>query len=156
MRTHQAHGIRCALLRSSPSFNARQVRAARRCSAAPSQPYEITARITCVDRAIIRQHFAEYRGGETDTPPRSSVRPWLVDARLPSGLHAKPLPHELELKLSALAAGFRRVRVGDDVLLIDAQTRRIVDVMRNVGCEDDARCERQWRAGKMARRGALS
>jgi hypothetical protein len=46
-------------------------------------------------------------------------------------LRPAQLPWDLEYRLSPLGAGYQRVMVGRDVLLIEVAMRRIVDVMHN-------------------------
>ena len=85
--------------------------------------YDIRARITQIDRAIISSYYengvptaraAVYSG------MRSLEKPW------------QPLPADLEAKLSILPARYVRALAVDDVLLIDTATGRIIDVMRQV------------------------
>ncbi len=97
--------------------------------------YGSGARITCVDRAIICRYFHECRrqsitgGGKRPQPSLRGQR--FLGGRLPFKLRTELLPSGLESKLSTLNAGYQRVFVDGDVLLIEAPTRRIVDVMQN-------------------------
>jgi hypothetical protein len=99
--------------------------------------YDIRARFTHIDRAIIRGYFQYYCrpsviGSITTRMPAMDTPWWQTpDGQLPRALHAKPLPAALERMLSALSAGYQRVLVDDDVVLIDPATREIVDVMRH-------------------------
>jgi hypothetical protein len=95
--------------------------------------YAVAVRITCLDRAIIRQHFAEHRSARAEGQVREPGSVHRHEAALSSRLRTKLLPCALELKLSALAAGYQRVLVDGDVLLIETATRRFVDAMRNTG-----------------------
>lgn len=52
---------------------------------------------------------------------------------LPPGLRAQRLPYDLDRHLSRLPDGYARIRVASDVLLIDARTRVIFDVITDVG-----------------------
>jgi hypothetical protein len=52
---------------------------------------------------------------------------------LPAGLQAQRLPYDLDRHLSRLPDGYARIRVASDVLLIDARTRVIFDVITDVG-----------------------
>lgn len=46
---------------------------------------------------------------------------------------AQPLPRELELRLAPLSSSNQvRVTIGADILILDKQTRKVVDVMRDV------------------------
>lgn len=92
-------------------------------------------RITRVDRALISRHF------QVRSSPASlahSDRPrwrrrWIVGARLPATLRTVALPRPLESQLSPLDAGYERLLVGGDVLCVESETLRIVDVMHNAG-----------------------
>lgn len=119
-------------------------------------PYELAVRITCLDRAIIRQHFAEHRAGQGEEPTRATYGSWLHYARLPSRLQTKRLPCKLELKLSALTAGYQRVLVDGDVLLIETGTRRFVDAMHNASAGHGADTGRQSHTDTMLHAGLVS
>lgn len=49
--------------------------------------------------------------------------------RLPEDLHGRRLPRDLERRLTRLPAGYVRVRVGADVVLLDSGTRVVMDVV---------------------------
>jgi len=91
------------------------------------------------DRAVIRDYYTHAkskkkkglppglakRGG--DLPPGLARRD-----KLPPGLQSEPLPYDLEAKLSPLPESYVRVRVGQDVVLMDKRTRVIFDVVYGV------------------------
>lgn len=52
---------------------------------------------------------------------------------LPPGLQSQHLPSDLERQLSHLPAGYVRLRIATDVLLIDERTRVILDVVTDIG-----------------------
>ena len=88
------------------------------------------------DRAEIRRHFAN------QLPPglakRRQLPPGLskqlaTRGTLPPGLSGDRLPTELERRLSRLPDGYVRIRIATDVLLLDAKTRVILDMVRDVG-----------------------
>ena len=93
-------------------------------------------RMTCMDRAIINIYFHRFYGDTGSVRPRNpGLRrrlcvQWLRGWRLPRKLHAELLPAELQRKLSALGPEYQRVMVNCDVMLIEAATRRVVDVMQ--------------------------
>ena len=93
--------LRCALLQPLADKPRRHRRHA----------YGPGARITYIDRAIIRQYFAGVGG---DTAARSQA-----------------LPDDLERSLSSLEPGLMRVLDGTDVLLVEKATRKVVDVMQH-------------------------
>jgi hypothetical protein len=87
------------------------------------------------DRALIEEY---YDGRERHLPPglakrRGGLPPGLAKrGRLPPGLQREPLPYELEARLTALPAGYVRMRVGPDIVLLDGRTQVIVDVVYGV------------------------
>ena len=88
-------------------------------------------RITAIDRAIIRDHYRAQPGFRAQ---RSFVAAgkWMRGRKLSMRAHSHALGDELETKLHPLPEGYARILAGNDVLLIDIATRRIIDVMRNV------------------------
>ena len=65
------------------------------------------------------------RGG--DLPPGLAKR----GGELPPGL-AKRLPRDLESDLPRRSPNFRRVIVDNDIVLIDAATNKVLDVLEDV------------------------
>ena len=51
---------------------------------------------------------------------------------LPPGLAKKPLPPGLAKRLGATRSGFRRLIVGDDVLLVEAATGIVYDIIKHI------------------------
>lgn len=87
------------------------------------------------DRSLIREYYRHH------LPPglakRSSLPPGLQKqvarrGQLPPGLRKERLPHELEVKLSPLPTGYIRVRIGIDVVLMNAHTQVVVDVIKDI------------------------
>lgn len=91
---------------------------------------------------LIREWF---RSGynQRDLPPglsrRRALPPGLArhiekNGTLPRGLERRiePLPRDLQDRLPRLDAGFERVILGGDVLLIEIGTSRILDLLKNV------------------------
>lgn len=97
-----------------------------------SDVYDIAARITHIDRAIIRNYFEDHVAAfpaERRANPRQPTLPmWL-----PSRVQQHALPYELERKLSQLPEGYERVLVGRDVLLIESDSRTVVDILHQTG-----------------------
>lgn len=87
------------------------------------------------DRALIGDYYSKRR---RNLPPGLAKRhgnlpPGLAKRdTLPPGLESEALPTELERELAPLPAGYVRVRVGGDVLLIDGRTRVVFDVVYGV------------------------
>jgi hypothetical protein len=95
----------------------------------------VDIRIDDRDRAHIHDY---YRGGK-GLPPGLAKRgghlpPGLAKRdRLPPGLQGDSLPYELERKLSRLPSSCVRVRIGQDIVLMDRNTRVVFDVVYGIG-----------------------
>jgi hypothetical protein len=95
----------------------------------------VDIRIDDRDRAHIHDYYRSSKG----LPPGLAKRgghlpPGLAKRdRLPPGLHGDALPYELERKLSRLPSSYVRVRVGQDIVLMDRNTRVVLDVVYGVG-----------------------
>lgn len=98
------------------------------------------ARFLPEEREIIVEFF-ERRAG--NLPPglakRGDLPPGLKkqlrkNGKLPPGLQKRlePLPDEIVVRLPAIPAGWERVILGRDVILIDRRTARILDIIENV------------------------
>jgi len=126
------HRTECALLRVSPrAAPAPFAYAAKKQTLAPGpSAYCIGCRITYVDRAIIRRFFDDHHLERQESHQRSGRQLRSV-GRLAHRSRVEQLPAKLEYKLSRLNAGYQRVLVDGDVMLIEPATRRIVDVMHN-------------------------
>ncbi len=90
------------------------------------------------DRQIIRDYYLQPKG---QLPPglakKQSLPPGLQkqlqrNGHLPPGLEKRRLPYDVEARLAPLPAGYERAIVGNDLVLIDASTRLILDVMKDV------------------------
>ena len=131
MRMHSASNNPCALVRPPPSVSGAELRdlsSAPACTkqnraAIRADTYQIEPRITCVDRAIIRDYFHQHNFDEP-------VRPAWEKALFPEP--HRQLPWELERRLSVQFPGYERIWVGGDVLLVEIATREIVDAMRDI------------------------
>jgi hypothetical protein len=51
---------------------------------------------------------------------------------LPAGMYGYRLPYELDRRLSPLPAGVVRLRIGGDIVLMDGNTRLILDVIKDI------------------------
>jgi hypothetical protein len=84
------------------------------------------------DRTVIR----DYYGSEKGRPLKSgSYLPsgLAIRDKLPPALQDEPLPYELERKLSRLPSSYVRVRIGQDIVLMDRNTRVVRDVVYGIG-----------------------
>ncbi|NIR61495.1 MAG: hypothetical protein GWO02_19380 [Gammaproteobacteria bacterium] len=87
------------------------------------------------DRALIHRYYRDRLPpglAKRDRLPPGLRRQVHRRGRLPPGLERRRLPHELERRLSRLPEGYVRVQVGADVVLMDAQARVVVDVVRGI------------------------
>ena len=86
-----------------------------------------------------RAHINDYYRGKKGLPPGLAKRggnlpPGLAKRdRLPHGLEGDALPHELERKLAKLPSPYVRIRVGQDIVLMNRNTRVIFDVVYGIG-----------------------
>ncbi len=90
------------------------------------------ARIDARDRALIRDYYTGEKGRFPKTggnlPSGLGIR-----GKLPPALQGEPLPYELERRLAKLPSSHARVRVGQDVVLMDRNTRVIFDIVYGIG-----------------------
>jgi len=54
------------------------------------------------------------------------------NGELPPGIEGRQLPVDLEQRLSPLPAGYLRLQVGRDIVLMNQRTRVTVDVIKNI------------------------
>jgi hypothetical protein len=94
-------------------------------------PYVTGARITHIDRAIIRSYFqdSESLPPERRATRRQPTRPSRVSTRAARS----SLPAQLERKLSLLPRELERVLVGRDVLLVESDTGAVIDILHQLG-----------------------
>jgi len=87
------------------------------------------------DRALIEEH---YRGTKPKKAPpglakREQLPPGLAKRdTLPPGLQGRALPRELESRLAVLPAGYVRVIIGRDIVLMNRDTRVVLDILYGV------------------------
>ena len=84
------------------------------------------------DRAIIEEYFRAHPAKKT--PPglakREKLPPGLGKRdTLPPGLEGRSLPRDLESRLTVLPAAQARILLGHDVLLIQRNSRLILDIL---------------------------
>ena len=98
----------------------------------------VDVRIGDNDRALIENHYQKSKKHKKSLPPGLAKRggnlpPGLAKRdKLPPGLQGEPLPSGLEGKLSPLPPNYVRVRVGQDIVLMDKKTRVVLDVVYGV------------------------
>ncbi|MFV1997402.1 MAG: hypothetical protein ACC641_05255 [Acidiferrobacterales bacterium] len=92
------------------------------------------------DRQKIHQYYKSNRGRHKkyESPSGHTRRdgnlPYGLAKRdrLPPGLRTRGLPGDLELQLSTLANNNTRVIVGDNVVIVDSNSRVVIDIYRNM------------------------
>lgn len=98
----------------------------------------IDVRIGDCDRAFIEDYYTKSAKHKNGLPPGLAKRggnlpPGLAKRdKLPPGLQGEPLPGGLEGKLSPLPPNYVRVRVGQDIVLMDRKTRVVFDVVYGI------------------------
>lgn len=96
---------------------------------------EIAVRINERDRELIADYYGKRQNA---LPPglakrRGGLPPGLAKRdKLPANLGGDPLPADLERRLARLPNGYLRVRVGQDIVLLDGRTRVVLDVVYGV------------------------
>jgi hypothetical protein len=88
----------------------------------------VDVRISDHDRGLIEHYYKNSYKNKKGLPSRLAKRD-----KLPPGLQSEPLPYELERKLARLPSPYVRVRVGQDIVLMDRNTRVIFDIVYGVG-----------------------
>lgn len=92
------------------------------------------------DRARIKHFYKSGKKGKNMPPglakkeqlPPGLQKHIVKHGKLPPGLEGRLLPVDLERTLSRLPAGYLRLRVGGDIVLLHDKTRVVFDVIWNV------------------------
>jgi hypothetical protein len=98
----------------------------------------IDVRIGNRDRAFIEDYYKKSAKHNKGLPPGLAKRggnlpPGLAKRdRLPPGLQGDPLPYDLEKQLARLPSSYVRVRIGQDIVLMDRKTRVVLDVVYGI------------------------
>lgn len=125
--------------------------ASRRVQSAPSAPVKTGSRtdaalspsepvFTLREVAIITGWFRENRGqlpanlARREALPPGLARQIQKNGKLPPGLDKKiqPVPAALETQLVVLPSGYRRLVIGADVIIMNATTGIVMDIVRDV------------------------
>ena len=80
------------------------------------------------DRRLILDYYQHHKREQQGTPT-GLVRRDVLPPTLPS----RQLPAALEAQLTPLLAGYTRLEVGSDVILINRNSRVIIDIIYGVG-----------------------
>ena len=98
----------------------------------------VDIRISDHDRDLIEHYYKKSHKNKKGLPPGLAKRnghlpPGLAKRdKLPPGLQGEPLPHDLEGKLTRLPSSYVRVRIGQDIVLMDHNTHVIFDVIYGI------------------------
>lgn len=98
----------------------------------------VDIRIEDHDRGLIENYYKKSHKNKKGLPPGLAKRegnlpPGLAKRdKLPPGLQGDPLPYDLEKQLTKLPSVYMRVRIEQDIVLMDRKTRVIVDVLHGV------------------------
>jgi hypothetical protein len=84
------------------------------------------------DRQLVDNFFRRYGSHGAETKQVVRRDPLLIRDRVPEKIVARPLPQALDHQLPQLPAGYGRVIVGRDVLLVELRSHTILDIMREV------------------------
>jgi hypothetical protein len=92
------------------------------------------------DRGKIRNYYRDAKKGKTIPPglaKKQELPPGLQkhierNGKLPPGLEGRRLPRDLEGTLPHLPAGFVRLQVEGDIVLLNEKTRVVLDVIWDV------------------------
>lgn len=92
-------------------------------------------RFSSHDRTAIEQFYRS--AGRKKLPPGLAKREQLPPGlsrrdSLPPGLQGRMLPRELEARLSALPAAHVRLVIGHDIVLMQRDTRVVLDILHGV------------------------
>jgi hypothetical protein len=83
------------------------------------------------DRTLVEDYYRKARLDRKT--PSSPVQHGLArHSVLPSGVQGRRLPRDLESRLTVLSATSARLVVGHDVVLIERDTRRVLDILYDV------------------------
>lgn len=128
-------GLAPSAVRADPPFSLQRVSAVQESAQSPDRTF------TPAERRIVRAYFAEgTAAGKTGAAvpavlERRFVAQKFVAVKRGEGLargSAKRLPSALESRLPRRPGGYRRVIVGDDVVLVDTLTNRAIDILEDV------------------------
>ena len=99
------------------------------------QNTQVAVTFSSRDRALIEEYYGK---NKKNLPPglakrKGGLPPGLAKRdTLPPGLQGDRLPNELEVQLTTLPSGYIRVRVGQDIVLLDGRTHVVFDVIYGV------------------------
>ena len=91
------------------------------------------------DRQVIGDYYARYKAkkvppglAKKDQLPPGLAKQVVKNGTLPPGLQGRALPSDLELKLSRLPDGYKRVIIGANIAILNTTTQVIADIITDV------------------------
>jgi hypothetical protein len=91
------------------------------------------------DRQVIGDYYARYKAkkvppglAKKDQLPPGLAKQVMKNGTLPPGLQSRALPPDLEIKLSRLPDGYKRVIIGANIAILNTTTRVIADIITDV------------------------
>ena len=95
------------------------------------------------DRRAVQEYYQSPARGKGCPPglakknngcmPPGQAKKWRVGQRLPAGVVYYPVPQPVVVQLGLPPAGYRYVRVANDILLMAIGTRMVVDAITDLG-----------------------
>ncbi len=94
----------------------------------------VDVRIGDNDRRLIGDYYKHKKSLPPGLAKRGGGLPPGLAKRdkLPPGLQGESLPYDLEKRLSPLPSSYVRVKIGQDVVLMDKKTRVVLDVIYSI------------------------
>jgi len=83
------------------------------------------------DRSLVEDYYRKARS-ERKTPSGQVQHGLARHSVLPPGVQGRRLPRDLESRLTVIPATSARLVVGHDVVLIERDTRRVLDILYDV------------------------
>lgn len=94
-------------------------------------------------RHLVRSYYSEHYGNGRNCPPGlakknngcmppGQAKKWGVGQPLPAGVAIYPVPQPVLVQLPPPPYGYRYARVGDDIVLIQAQNHLVIDIIYNL------------------------
>jgi len=102
----------------------------------------VNVRFVDRDRVILHDYYvAEFREGRCPPGlakkhngclPPGQAKKWAIGRPLPRGVIFHELPQQIVVQLTVPPAGYRYVRIADDILMIAAGTGLVVDAVQDL------------------------
>lgn len=94
-------------------------------------------------RAYVQQYYSQHYGNKHGCPPGlakknngcmppGQARNWAVGQPIPRGVTVYSVPQPVIVQLPPAPYGYRYVRLGSDIVLVQRQNNLVIDIMLNV------------------------